>query len=40
MLGANIFGVIVYKLCFWQKPSLIILFEVHKNLKIGFHVTV
>ena len=40
MIGAGIFGIIVYKLSYWYKPGPVILFEVNKDLKVGLHSAV
>ena len=38
--GVGILGIIVSKLCYRKKPCLIILFQVDKDPKIGFHCAI
>ena len=37
MANASIFDIIIGKLNYWEKLYLFILFEVNKNLEIGFY---
>ena len=40
VISIGIFGVVVGKLCYEKKSCSIILFEVDKSLKRGFHCTI
>ena len=37
MAGARIFGVVVSKLSYWQKPSPVILLTVNKRFEVCIH---
>lgn len=37
MADAQIFGIVIYKLGYWQEPSLVILFKIDRNLKINLY---
>lgn len=38
MARACIFGIVIYKLSYWQEPSLIVLFNINKSLKISLYI--
>ena len=38
--NASILGIIVGEFCYEKKLYLVILFEVNKNLKVGFYYTI
>ena len=40
MTGLSVFGVIIYKLSYWYKLSLVILFKIDQSLKIYLQDTV
>ena len=40
MAGAGIFGIIIGKLCYREKPIPIILLEVHKSLEVDFYCNI
>ena len=40
VVGASILGIIISKFNYRKKPCLVILFEIDKNSKVGFHYTI